>query len=69
MTKVIQNIPEAAILPLKQHEIDLIYMLRYKYPYGSVEILMRDGVPFDVLRTVQRVRLGMLSTEEVDKLE
>lgn len=28
---------------------------------------MRDGVPVDVLRTVNRVRLGHLSTEDLDK--
>lgn len=56
-----------SLLPLKQQEIDLLHLLRKKYPYGNVEILMRDGVPVDVLRTVNRVRLGHLSTEDLDK--
>lgn len=54
------------ILPLKHQEMDLIYALRHKYRYGSVEIIVRDGVPQDLIRTVERVRLGNLSTSEVD---
>jgi len=45
------------IQPLKQQEIELIYILRNKYRYGSVEVVMRDGVPVDLLRTVERTRL------------
>lgn len=55
------------ILPLKQQEIDLIYLLRNKYRFGSVEIVMRDGVPNDLLKTVQRTRLGN-GDIDVDKL-
>jgi len=30
--------------------------------------VMRDGVPNDILRTVERVRLGSLSTVQIDRL-
>lgn len=49
---------EKEILPLKPQEIDLIYLIRNKYRYGTVEIMVRDGVPSDILRTIERVRLG-----------
>lgn len=65
---VIENIDVEEVLPLKQQEIDLIYILRNKYQYGSIEIIMRDGVPYDILRTVERVRLGNLSTDKVDSM-
>jgi hypothetical protein len=50
---------------LKQQEIDLIHIIRTKYRFGNIEIIVRDGVPWDVLKTVERVRLGELSTNEV----
>ena len=53
---------------LKQTEIDLIYLMRHKFRYGTIEIIVRDGYPVDVSKTVQRVRLGSLSTDDVDKL-
>lgn len=49
---------EKEILPLKPQEIDLISLIRNKYRYGTVEIMVRDGVPSDILRTIERVRLG-----------
>lgn len=55
------------LLPLKQQEIDLIIILRKKYQYGKVEIEMRDGVPNDILKTVERTRLGNLSTRNFDE--
>lgn len=53
-------------LPLKQQEIDLLYVLQNKYRYGNVEIVMRDGLPVDLLKTIVRVRLGELSPNDVD---
>lgn len=64
--KIVENINIELILPLRQQEIDLLYLLRHKYQYGSVEIIMRDGVPYDILRTIERVRLGDLSVDKVD---
>lgn len=58
-----QNIKDTDILPLKPQEIDLIWLLRNKYRFGSVEIVMRDGLPNDLLKTVERTRLGNLSTQ------
>jgi len=54
---------EQEILPLKQQEIDLIFLIRSKYRYGTIEILVRDGVPTDILKTVERVRLGSVDSK------
>lgn len=32
--------------------------MRTKYRFGTIEIVVRDGVPQDVLKTVERTRLG-----------
>ncbi len=48
---------EKEILPLKPQEIDLIRLIREKYRFGNIEIVCKDGVPIDVLRTVERTRL------------
>jgi len=45
------------ILPLKPQEIDLIHLIREKYRFGTIEIVCKDGVPIDILRTVERIRL------------
>ena len=63
-----EQVKESDVLPLKQQEIDLIYLLRNKYAYGNVELIMRDGIPVDVIRTVQRIRLGNLSTGDLNKM-
>jgi hypothetical protein len=54
---------------LKPQEIELIYWIRNVYRYGEVTILTRDGVPQDIVKTVVRVRLGSLSTEEIDEMK
>ena len=56
--RIPQNIKIEDILPLKQQELDLLHLLRNVYRFGNVEILMRDGIPYDIIRTVERVRLG-----------
>ena len=61
-----ENIKIESLLPLKQQEIDLLHILRNVYRYGTIEILMRDGVPCDIIKTIERTRLGSLSTDEVD---
>lgn len=53
-----QELNQQQILPLKQHEIDLIYLMRTKYRYGTIEIQVRDGLPQALLKTVQRTNLG-----------
>ncbi len=68
MNRLAEQTQEKDILPLKQQEIDLIYLLRHVYRFGSVEIVMRDGVPVDIVKTVERIRLGSLSTDEIDTL-
>lgn len=43
---------------LDYREKELIHLIRTKYRFGSIEILVRDGLPVDILRTVERKRLG-----------
>lgn len=66
MAKVNNNVTAADILPLRQQEIDLLYILRHRYRYGTVEILVRDGLPVDILRTIERVRLDGISPSVID---
>lgn len=39
-------------------EIDLILTLRHEYRFGEVGISMRDGLPQQLLKTVNRRKLG-----------
>lgn len=43
---------------LHEMEIDLILTLRHEFPYGTVEIEMRDGIPQYLLKTINRRKLG-----------
>ena len=49
---------EASLGKLHQNEIDLILLIRTKYRFGSIEIACRDGLPQDILRTVERTRIS-----------
>lgn len=60
------QMPQEALGRLKPQEIELIHLIRTKYKFGNLEIIIRDGVPTDLLKTVERVRLGTFSTDEVD---
>lgn len=53
-----KKISSADLGELHQKEIDLIYLIRNKYRFGSIEIILRDGLPEDILKTVNRHRLG-----------
>lgn len=64
--KITDNISIESILPLKQSEIDLLYMIRHKYQWGPLEIMVNDGTPKYCIKTVERTRLGDLSTAEFD---
>lgn len=66
--RIAEKIDITDVTPFTQKEIDLVYLIRNVYRYGKIEIEIIDGVPRDVIRTVERVRLGGLSTEEVDRL-
>jgi hypothetical protein len=46
---------------LHPQEIELIWQIRNKYRFGSIEIVTRDGLPEDIIRTVKRQRLGTFS--------
>lgn len=50
---------------LKPQEIELILLIRTKYRFGSIEIVTRDGLPVDILRTVERTRMGSGSSHEL----
>lgn len=54
---------------IKPQELELLYWIRNVYRYGEVTILTRDGLPQDIVKTVTRVRLGHLSTEEIDSMQ
>lgn len=54
---------------LRQQEVELIFLIRNVYRFGEVTILTRDGLPQDVVKTVMRVRLGQLSTDDVAQME
>lgn len=43
---------------LKPQEIELIWLIRNVYRFGKIEIDTRDGLPQDLLKTVERTRLG-----------
>lgn len=53
------------ILSLKPQEIDLILLIREKYRFGTIEVVCKDGVPIDILRTVERVRLDTKGNSRV----
>ncbi len=53
---------------LNQNELDLIFLIRKKYRFGRLEIVVADGVPRDTLKTIERTRLGALSTEQIDEI-
>ena len=53
-----KQLNQQQILPLKQNEIDLIIAMRTKYRFGTIEIVMRDGQPQALLKTVERTNLG-----------
>lgn len=46
---------------LHPQEIELIWMIRHRYRFGRVEIETRDGLPQDVVKTIERKRLGNFS--------
>lgn len=43
---------------LHPQEEELIMLLRSTYRFGTIEIVMRDGLPVDILKTVIRQRIG-----------
>lgn len=51
-------ITQSSLGELHQKEIDLIYLLRTKYKFGSIELVLRDGLPQDIVKTIERERLG-----------
>lgn len=59
-TNIPENIKIEELLPLKQQEIDLLWLIRNKYQFGTLEILTRDGLPTDILQTIKRTRVGNL---------
>lgn len=43
---------------LYPQELELIWLMRNKWQFGTIEIIVRDGLPVDLIRTVERHRLG-----------
>lgn len=52
---------------LSDAEIDLIMLIRKKYRYGEITVIMHDGQPRQVIKTVERKLLGSLSPEDFDE--
>lgn len=49
---------QASLGQLKQQEIDLLWLIRTRYRFGRIEIDCRDGLPQDILKTVNRERIS-----------
>jgi len=47
---------------LHPKEIELIWLIRNQYRFGTIELQLRDGLPQDVIKTVHRHRLGSVET-------
>lgn len=45
---------------LHDMEVDLILTLRKEFPFGKVEVEMRNGLPQYLLKTIKRRKLGKL---------
>ena len=43
---------------LHPKEVELIWLIRHQYRFGVIELQLRDGLPQDILKTVNRHRLG-----------
>lgn len=39
-------------------EAELIHLIRTQYRFGTIELVLRDGLPEDIIKTVKRHRLG-----------
>ena len=46
---------------LHPQEAELLLLIRKTYRFGRITIETRDGLPFDILETVKRTRLGEFS--------
>lgn len=61
------NIKQEDFLPLKESEVHLIYLMRKVFRFGNLDVVVRDGLPVDVIQTVRKIRLP-LSPEQIDEL-
>jgi len=50
------------LMDLHPNEAALLELIRSKYRFGEITILTRDGLPMDIMKTVERTRV-FLSTE------
>lgn len=44
---------------LHDNEVMLIELIRTKYRFGEITIITRDGLPMDILKTVERTRVAL----------
>jgi hypothetical protein len=51
---------------LTDAEMDLILLIRKKYRYGEITVIIHDGQPRQVMKTIERKLLGQLSPEDFD---
>jgi hypothetical protein len=53
-----QKITKEIVGELKPQELELIWYIRNIYRFGSVEIVTREGLPVDIIKTIHRHRIG-----------
>lgn len=53
-----KKVDAASLGKLHQNEVDLIHLIRTRYRFGRIEIECRDGLPHDILRTIERTRIS-----------
>lgn len=54
-------------LQLNDQERDLILLIRHKYRFGEITVITHEGLPKQVLKTIERKLLGNLSPNEFDE--
>lgn len=53
---------------LTDAEMDLILLIRKKYRYGEIVVIVHDGQPRQVIKTIERKLLGGLSPQDFDEV-
>lgn len=51
--------PKIELGELHENEAMLIQLIRTKYRFGEITITTRDGLPMDILKTVERTRVQL----------
>lgn len=54
-----EEITQETLGTLHKNEIDLIFLIRTKCRFGSIEVITREGLPDRVSRILEFQKLGM----------